>query len=154
MLLFSDMCGFSSSVLPTHHFDDLGVGLLCQVAPADGHVVHQLIERGALVLLHLEVRQRVHKVKDSTALLQLLQEQLRLLRHWHVWAHKPNRHRGKGTKKYGQNIRNKGGLRSVESNTKHWIKTVELQLWCCRLDSGWADGCCCFNIKCLYLVAW
>lgn len=94
-----DMCRVSSSALPTHHFDDLGVGLLRQVAPADGHVVHQLIECGALVLLHLEVRQRVHKVKDSTALLQLLQEQLRLLRRWHVWARKPNRHRGKGTKK-------------------------------------------------------
>lgn len=117
-VLFSDTCGFSSSTLPTHHFDDLGVGLLCQVAPADGHVVHQLIERGALVLLHLEVRQRVHKVKDSTALLQLLQEQLRLLRRWHVWAQKPKRHRGKGTKN-GQNIRNKGGLQSVESITKH-----------------------------------
>lgn len=73
-----------------HHFDDLGVGLLCQVAPADGHIVHQLVERGAFVLLHLEVRQRVHEVKDSTALLQLLQEQLRLLRRWHVWTHETN----------------------------------------------------------------
>lgn len=79
---------------PPHHFDDLGVGLLCQVAPADGHVVHQLVECGALVLLHLEVRQRVHKVKDSTALLQLLQEQLRLLRRWHVWTQR-KRHRGR-----------------------------------------------------------
>lgn len=93
------MCVFSGSALPTHHFDDLGVGLLCQVAPADGHVVHQLIERGALVLLHLEVRQRVHKVKDSTALLQLLQEQLRLLRRWHVWAHKTKQTQRKGDRK-------------------------------------------------------
>lgn len=71
---------------PTHHFDHLGIGLLCQVAPADGHVVHQLVERGALVLLHLQVRQSVHEVEDGAALLQLLQEQLRLLRRRHVWV--------------------------------------------------------------------
>lgn len=68
----TEKCLCASVLPPPHHFDDLGVSLLCQVAPADGHVVHQLVERGALVLLHLEVRQRVHKVKDSTALLQLL----------------------------------------------------------------------------------
>ena len=75
----------------SYHFDNLRVGLLCQIAPANGHIVHQLIERGALILLHLEVRQRVHEVKDSTALLQLLQEQLRLLRRRHVCKQK---HRG------------------------------------------------------------
>lgn len=92
--------------LPPHHFDDLGVGLLCQVAPADGHVVHQLVERGALVLLHLEVRQRVHEVKDSTALLQLLQEQLRLLRRRHVWMHKPKgRERKREKKKTKRKVR-------------------------------------------------
>lgn len=83
-----------------HHFDDLRIGLLCQVAPADGHIVHQLVECGALVLLHLEVRQSVHKVEDSTALLQLLQEQLRLLRHRHLWA---------DTKEGEENVRNKCG---------------------------------------------
>lgn len=39
----------------SYHFHNLGVGLFRQVAPAYGHVVHQLVERGALVLLHLEV---------------------------------------------------------------------------------------------------
>ena len=71
----------------SHHFDDLRVGLFRQVAPAHGHVVHQLVEGGTLVLLHLQVGQRVHEVKHSTALLQLLQEQLRLLQRWHVCTH-------------------------------------------------------------------
>lgn len=101
---------------PPHHFDDLGVGLLCQVAPADSHVVHQLVERGALVLLHLEVRQRVHKVKDSTALLQLLQEQLRLLRRWHVWAHKPNGHREKG-KRWREKLEINADVRELQRQT-------------------------------------
>lgn len=100
----------------THHFDNLGVGLLCQVAPADGHVVHQLVERGALVLLHLEVRQSVHKVKDSTALLQLLQEQLRLLRCGHVWAHKTNRHQTEEMKKkMKRKVRNKPEAHSSQT---------------------------------------
>lgn len=67
----------SHSVLPifkSHHFDHLWVGLLSQVAPAEGDVVHQLIEGGPLILFHFEVRQCVHEVKQSTALLQLLEE--------------------------------------------------------------------------------
>lgn len=62
-----------------HHFDDLRVGLLGEVASAHRHIVHQLIECGALVLFHLQVRERVHEVKHGAALLQLLQEQIRLL---------------------------------------------------------------------------
>lgn len=122
----------------THHFDNLRVGLLCQVAPADGHVVHQLVERGALVLLHLEVRQSVHKVKDSTALLQLLQEQLRLLRCGHVWAHKPNGHQRKG-KKMKREVRNKPEAHSCQTaatqNQTQWENCNRIY-W---FVSSWAD---------------
>lgn len=66
-------------IFESHHFDHLGVGLLSQVAPAEGDVVHQLIKGGPLILFHFEVRKCVQEVKQGTALLQLLEEQLWLL---------------------------------------------------------------------------
>lgn len=86
-----------------HHFDHFRVGLFGQVATANGDVVHQLIERGTLVLLHLEVGQRVHEVKERTALLQLLDKQLWLLLSRHICRRERQR------EKYRESKRNQDG---------------------------------------------
>ena len=61
------------------HSDDFRVDSLREDAPARGDVVDNLVERGALDLLPLEVRHRIHEVEPDTALPQLPDEELLLL---------------------------------------------------------------------------
>ena len=61
------------------HSDDLRVHGLREDASAGGDVVNNLVERGPLDLLALEVGHRIHEVEPDTALPQLPDEQLLLL---------------------------------------------------------------------------
>ena len=63
----------------TDHADDLRVHGLREDAPPGGDVVHNLVKRGALDLLALEVGHWIHEVKPDTALSQLSDEQFFLL---------------------------------------------------------------------------
>ena len=70
--------------MPTHHANDVPVDGLREDAPAGGDVVDDLVERGPLDLLALEVGHRVHEVEGHAALPQLPDEQLLLLRGRHI----------------------------------------------------------------------
>ena len=72
----------------THASDDLRIHGLREHAAPRGDVVHQLVERGALHLLALQVGHRVHEVERDAALAQLPDEQLLLLRRRHIWRNK------------------------------------------------------------------
>ena len=68
------------------HSDDLRVHGLREDAPAGGDVVHNLVERGSLDLLPLEVGHRIHEVEPDTALSQLSDKQLLLLVAGNIWG--------------------------------------------------------------------
>jgi hypothetical protein len=61
-----------------HHSDDFRVDGLRQHTPARRDVVDDLVERGSLNLLSLEVGHGVHEVEADAALAQLADEQVLL----------------------------------------------------------------------------
>lgn len=68
-----------------HHVSDLWVRGLHQHPSVGGDVVHELVERGPLDLLALQVRHGVQEVEEHAALLELLGEQFLLLRRRGIW---------------------------------------------------------------------
>ena len=69
-----------------YHSDNFWINSLCENAPAGGDVVHNLVERGSLDLLPLEVGHRIHEVEPDTALSQLSDKQLLLLVAGNIWG--------------------------------------------------------------------
>lgn len=71
---------------PSYHLYGLWVEGLDEDPPARGHALHQLVERGALDLLPLQVGHAVQEVEHHAALLQLLAEQVVQLCHRGIWT--------------------------------------------------------------------
>jgi len=68
-----------------HHFNNFWVDGFSEDAPGSGDVVHQLVETCSLYFLALEIRHGVHEVEHDTALQQLVDEQILLLRRRRVY---------------------------------------------------------------------
>lgn len=85
-MLNTDLSSFVLDTFhPSYHFYSLWVQRLYEDSSARGHALHQLVERRTFDLLSLQVSHTVQEIKQHTALLQLLAEQIMQLCHWGVW---------------------------------------------------------------------